>query len=712
MAVRNGHGARTLMRLSTEIDQTRIRIEGKAATIIDDISRAALDLGIPPPERLARMRKHLRTHANDPPHDGIFEIVVCGRFRNGKSTFINALLGKTTAPVSLPLGEQGPMPAEDGIPTTATLTQVRYSEQPYVRAWWTDKSGEEWSFERYLREARLWVGTENNYKQFKDIERFEVGYPAELLKTGVVLIDSPGIDEDEPDGQKMDRQTRTEITRSAVANATAAIVIYRSDAFAGVTEQRFAAEVTERSGRTFTIINRFNGRLLDARFKAMAAERLGKHPKAFIDDPSKFDVYGVDAKAALDATFEWNSESLERSGLIEFEKRLSDFLLEEKYPAYVKHVVNGIDQMAAQVEKDIDLQRGALKDERDRLDQALEVCGKKLADIERRGQRIADIIERAKRRADREAIRCFQNLILKMCNELPSELTTKPIPSLKTIYDKFKAPVDIKQEYIKDTLEVLNTIVKHHLREWVERKPPDEGLVRELTPILEEMREDIREEINKIDHELSAVSLTIGSLDPSFKPEAARAVSMWERVLSSYAFLLFDPTGIGAIVAGISAYGGFRAGAGAAGAGLAVGVTLATFGVALTSAVIPAAIAALVVGIFIPVKDVEAVLKKRALKIYIPELRKLATDPSSAGKITSHLNEAFNKLKDDIANIVQDVLGDEDRSLKELRRLKGLARSDKEAMLAKLEPSAPAPAKLKNCREGLRELHALILQAT
>ena len=75
-----------------------------------------------------------------------FNLMVMGRFKNGKSTLLNALLGGTTTPVDLG-GQLGPMVVGD-LPTTATLTGVVYADEPYIRVWSFDGTSQDWSLDR------------------------------------------------------------------------------------------------------------------------------------------------------------------------------------------------------------------------------------------------------------------------------------------------------------------------------------------------------------------------------------------------------------------------------------------------------------------------------------------------------------------------------------------------------------------------------------
>ncbi len=104
-----------------------------------------------------------------------FNLVVVGEFNHGKTTFVNALLGTDALPVGV-------------TPTTASVHHVSYAEVP--RATVVHQSGEreELPFDSL---HRLAVGETTR----DDVKHVEVGYPAELLRERIVLVDTPGVND-------------------------------------------------------------------------------------------------------------------------------------------------------------------------------------------------------------------------------------------------------------------------------------------------------------------------------------------------------------------------------------------------------------------------------------------------------------------------------------------------------------------------------------
>ena len=58
-------------------------------------------------------------------HQDCYKILVLGEFKRGKSTLVNALLGRSIVPM-------------DVLPETATLNEVVYSDTPFVKVFYSN----------------------------------------------------------------------------------------------------------------------------------------------------------------------------------------------------------------------------------------------------------------------------------------------------------------------------------------------------------------------------------------------------------------------------------------------------------------------------------------------------------------------------------------------------------------------------------------------
>lgn len=126
-----------------------------------------------------------------------FTMVVLGEFNHGKSSTINALLGTTVLPTGI-------------TPTTSVITQIRYGTGPakVVREGGVTALG--------ASELRGFVTTEPP----EDLRHIEVEIASELLKDGLVVVDTPGVNDIS--------QAKVEITWGYVPRAD--IVLYVLDA--------------------------------------------------------------------------------------------------------------------------------------------------------------------------------------------------------------------------------------------------------------------------------------------------------------------------------------------------------------------------------------------------------------------------------------------------------------------------------------------------
>lgn len=127
-----------------------------------------------------------------------FFVVVMGNFSAGKSTMINALIGDNVLP-TFPL------------PTTAVMTELRYSEEKKIIIY--PKKGENIegkgdrpftvpatvdAIEKYItidNEAGINVKSEDSVAISSKFEKMELYWPLEILKNGVVIVDSPGLND-------------------------------------------------------------------------------------------------------------------------------------------------------------------------------------------------------------------------------------------------------------------------------------------------------------------------------------------------------------------------------------------------------------------------------------------------------------------------------------------------------------------------------------
>jgi small GTP-binding protein len=108
-----------------------------------------------------------------------FHLVVVGEFNHGKSSFVNALLGRTILPTGV-------------TPTTAVIHHIVHAQDPEARIVHGDGRSEPLDVEA----LRTWaVNDEPDPALLASIKYIELGYPSPLLENRVVLVDTPGVND-------------------------------------------------------------------------------------------------------------------------------------------------------------------------------------------------------------------------------------------------------------------------------------------------------------------------------------------------------------------------------------------------------------------------------------------------------------------------------------------------------------------------------------
>jgi GTP-binding protein EngB required for normal cell division len=136
--------------------------------------------------------------------EGLFYVACVGQFKRGKSTLLNALIGRSILPAGV-------------IPVTTIPTVIRFGESlgaqvRFRNAEWTSIPVN--SIEEYVSE-------EKNSENAKGVEGLEVCLPSPLLDSGMCLVDTPGL------GSV--HSGNTEATRAFIPHIDAAIVVIGAD---------------------------------------------------------------------------------------------------------------------------------------------------------------------------------------------------------------------------------------------------------------------------------------------------------------------------------------------------------------------------------------------------------------------------------------------------------------------------------------------------
>jgi small GTP-binding protein len=218
----------------------------------------------------------------------IFTLVVVGQFKRGKTTFINTLLGKDLLPTSI-------------IPLTSIITVLKYGDKIKAVVFMDNGSKKEISIE----EIQLYATEKHNPKNEKGVNRVEVFYPSSYLKSGVQIVDTPGV--------ASIHEHNTITTYQYLPQADAAIFLVSVDPPLTQAELLFLQDLKKLVSRIFFVQNKIDIVSPSDRQEAL------DFTKKVIEERGGFEnieIYPLSAKT--------------KSGLPAFEKSLEQFLLKEK----------------------------------------------------------------------------------------------------------------------------------------------------------------------------------------------------------------------------------------------------------------------------------------------------------------------------------------------------------------------------------------------
>ena len=288
--------------------------------------------------------------------DDCFNVAVVGEFKRGKSTLINALLGKAILP-------------SDVMPTTAALNKVTYSPTPSVTLLYKDGKKENIEFDKlpeYVTKL-----TEESEVRSSQIRIATVAYPTDYCRNNVDIIDTPGLNDD---------STMTEVTLSVLPDIDAALFIIMASSPFSEYERDFLCNkiLTSDLGRVLFVvtgIDRLDEEDVDRvlvniqdRIKKYVLEKaqkvMGENSPEYENYRRKIGelrVFGISAKQALKAKKNNDSELLKVSRFSEFERALERFLTEDRGKIALAVRINKLIAAAGEIAQTIKMRISALE---------------------------------------------------------------------------------------------------------------------------------------------------------------------------------------------------------------------------------------------------------------------------------------------------------------------------------------------------------------
>ncbi len=382
---------------------------------------------------------------------GTLTLVVLGEFNHGKSTVINALLGEEVLPMGI-------------TPTTAQITHLVHGEEKSARM----KLPRQGDF-KPLDIEDLGAAIKDSADDGDDPEFVELAYPNDFLEQGLVLVDTPGVND-------ISRQ-KVEITYGYLPRAD--VILYVLD----------ATQVLKKSEIHF-----IRDRLLKANrdrilFVLGKVDALGEEDAREVEAYARqrletligpVELFAFSARDALTAQLKGEEPPDE---FLAFREYVRQFMREQKESLVLDSALGGALRIAALIEQNL-----AIKRQGYRLEQA---------DLKRRIQAVHEKLRESRRLITQNLDRVDEGV---------GGIAATARHNLRVFTENFveALPVQIERADAKDVKRYLADWIRDTFKEWIEREGRDiafslEDLAEEIIEItnasLQEVVGTLREEL-------------------------------------------------------------------------------------------------------------------------------------------------------------------------------------------------------------------------
>jgi ribosome biogenesis GTPase A len=242
-----------------------------------------------------------------------FNLVVVGLFKRGKSSLMNAVIGRDLLPTGV-------------LALTSAITALCYG--PREGVWLRRRDS---IFEQEIRTDQLadFVTERGNPGNEKGLLEARVELPLGFLRRGLYFIDTPGV------GSASRENTAT--AYRFLPEADAVIFVTSVDGPLGEDEQEFLHEIREHVSRLMVVVNKVDMVAGQEREEILSYIRDRIAETVGSDDVP---IFPISTRSALDAKLRGDDAGERGSGLPEFELALSDFLANEQGRTFLLRILD------------------------------------------------------------------------------------------------------------------------------------------------------------------------------------------------------------------------------------------------------------------------------------------------------------------------------------------------------------------------------------
>ncbi len=456
-----------------EVHKDRLRkVIADAMTVADGLNASA---------STADLRKTDERVASDK-----FRVMVVGEFNRGKSTLINAILGTDVLPAY-------------ARPATAVMTELRWSEQPTAVLYPADGGAPvDVAVTELTKHITIPRGVEQGSAETSRWKLAKVGWPLEILREGVLLIDSPGLNE---------HPARQEVTLQYLSRADAIVFVQDCQHAVAMAEVSFMENYLDAYD-VFFVFNKINfippGEVDEVR------EELIFRVREHRDQERKDRYFFVNALAALEARVSGDDAAWRASQVAGFVADLNSFLVTDRHRAKLIGP-------ARETGKEIRLLRHAIPVERALLDQSEADLRQRYQDAQAPLKRLKDMAKQIRQKLDADQRNVQQiargevsNRLLRMSSEMP-DIIANVTPESKLMLRPWRTK-ESAETYAKELSDLASAEAVSRLTSW-QRGEFKSRLEPELTSIAgdaDTLIKEFRQALAKVREDLTGLQLEAG----------------------------------------------------------------------------------------------------------------------------------------------------------------------------------------------------------
>ena len=261
-----------------------------------------------------------------------FTLAVLGEFKRGKSSLMNAIIGRDLLPTGV-------------LPVTSAITVLKFGPQERLVVHNADTV---FPREYPISELAAFVTERGNPSNRRSVSTACLELPHPFLRRGLEFVDTPGV------GSSIEANTAT--TYGFLPQCDAALFVTSVEAPLTASEIEFLQRIREHARKLFFVVNKVD--LVDERERQEVLAFTGAALKRHLGTDA-VRLFPVSSRLGLDARLKGDGESYARSGVKDLEAALVDFLSDEKASTFLDSVAARVLRLVDEEVQEMHLQRKA-----------------------------------------------------------------------------------------------------------------------------------------------------------------------------------------------------------------------------------------------------------------------------------------------------------------------------------------------------------------